>query len=216
MMCTNVLHFFSHHHLSVILAIDCCDRCEKKYNAAVRAVRVVRSREPSLSPIVPLTNLPMPNKRPRSGSIPDDPPQEASQKKPRSDPQPRYRQGLYRENAALALQRWRSTMGQTRYANAPFRVSVYLPDYVIKILSRHANLKTVADIKELKMSPPWAFVDRHGEELLAILRNHDEKHAAGQIAAKEGRKKGQRAQARSSKQNSGRTEVSVTRSHFPV
>ncbi|KAF8168911.1 P-loop containing nucleoside triphosphate hydrolase protein [Pholiota molesta] len=87
-----------------------------------------------------------------------------------SQSQARHRQGEHLKEARIALQNWRYNVVHHHYTPGPFTVAAFMPDSVIKLL---ASLLTIKSVDDMRDNIQWAFVDRHGDDVLGVLRRVD-------------------------------------------
>jgi bloom syndrome protein len=102
---------------------------------------------------------------------------------------PTRRTGKHLENANLILENWRFKTVRTKYTPGPFTFASFLPETVLKTLASHSNIQSVHD---MKISVKWIFADKHGDEILALLRDLDKSERqdreAGVLKRREDRK----------------------------
>lgn len=85
---------------------------------------------------------------------------------------PATRRGEHLKNIRLALENWRLNTKMRRYSPSSFTAVVILPDKNLTTLASK-RLKTLDDLKAA-LSPPWIFADRHGQEVLDLLKKMDD------------------------------------------
>lgn len=85
-------------------------------------------------------------------------------------PPPRHRQGDHLKDAQNVLYNWRLKTVRTCYTPGPFTLAAFMPDSVIKTL---ASLRTIVSLEIMQDTIRWAFIDRHGKEVLDVLQKLD-------------------------------------------
>ncbi|KAJ7782372.1 P-loop containing nucleoside triphosphate hydrolase protein [Mycena maculata] len=138
---------------------DCCDNCIRR--AAVAPVQPQerpttpdQSSPPSSAHSTPSKNTNANGKRPivrRNG--------------------PRTRRKDHLQTARVALERWRLRVFLERYQKSSVPEAAIMPDPVLTALASR-RIDSPNALKEL--SPSWMLAQRHGEEILEILRRVDE------------------------------------------
>ena len=87
--------------------------------------------------------------------------------------------------ARTALITWRFKAMRTQYYPSSYTSAVLLPDSVIKTLSSAAHIRTIDDIKA---HTQWLFADRHGADILQVLKRVDDTEMARKASLKAARK----------------------------
>lgn len=158
----------SHSHTAPTLAPTgiCCDQCATiettKNSHPERAIQTP-------SPCPPLNDSPAatpsatPNKNGKRAMI---------HSTSRSDG-PQTRRGDHLKRARDALERWRLETRRTMYRKASWTATGLLPDSILTTIASNARFKTMGDLRE-GLRQPWIFLEAHGEEILALLRELDE------------------------------------------
>ena len=86
---------------------------------------------------------------------------------------PSIRRADHLKSARLALLEWRMKTKRMLYSPSPFTASTILPDMFLTTLASNARIQTVEDIAAT-LKKPWMLLDKHGEEVLDILRKVDQ------------------------------------------
>ncbi|KAI9067172.1 P-loop containing nucleoside triphosphate hydrolase protein [Trametes sanguinea] len=87
------------------------------------------------------------------------------------------RLGKHRESAIQALKEWRCRQGAERYSQTVYTVEAVLPENVLRSLAYRADLRTMTDLRT-HFGKRWALLERHGSEILHLLRGVDEQWTA--------------------------------------
>jgi bloom syndrome protein len=97
---------------------------------------------------------------------------------------PAARRGALLESAQNALVRWCFQTKLDRYNPSSITAIFLLPDPIIKTLAPARHIQTV---EALRVHTGWIFADRHGEEVLNVLRQIDQVDNETQEAEKQAR-----------------------------
>jgi hypothetical protein len=81
------------------------------------------------------------------------------------------RKELFKE-AQNAIRTWRFRTKQTRYSPSPITAAALLPDPIIDILARR-GARDIVTIEDIQSKTRWIFAERHGEEVLQVMRRVD-------------------------------------------
>ena len=81
-------------------------------------------------------------------------------------------QGNRLQCAREALIQWRIKTRCTLYSPSPFTATGILPDSILKTLASNAWIHSLADMAHA-LQTPWVFMDKHGEEVIHILKETD-------------------------------------------
>ena len=82
------------------------------------------------------------------------------------------RRGDRLQCAREALIQWRIKTRCTLYSPSPFTAAGILPDSILKTLASNAWIHSLADMAHA-LRTPWVFMDKHGEEVIRILKETD-------------------------------------------
>lgn len=91
--------------------------------------------------------------------------------RPRNQPRA-TRRGDHLKSVRTSLLQWRITAIK-RYRPQPFTAVVLLPDNILTKLASNARLFTLEDLQQ-EIKPPWVWASIHGEEVLQLLKRHDD------------------------------------------
>ena len=95
------------------------------------------------------------------------------------------RTGDHLKNVKKALVEWRFKTRRASYKHTSLKAENVLPDPVLKsIASRRRGIKTIDDLRR-ELSTPWHYLDRHGEEVLQLVRKLDTDLAAARKIVKQ-------------------------------
>lgn len=97
---------------------------------------------------------------------------------------PASRRGDFLAMARTALITWRFKTMRAQYYPSSYTSAALLPDSVIKTLSSAAHIRTIDDIKA---NTQWLFVDRHGSDILRVLKRIDDAEVARKESVKAAR-----------------------------
>ena len=86
---------------------------------------------------------------------------------------PSTRRGDHLQNVQGALERWRFQTKRDRYSPSSVTTVTLLPDPILTTLASNAHICTIEDI-ETKVNPRWIMAQRHGSEVLEILKRYDD------------------------------------------
>ncbi|KAF8064097.1 P-loop containing nucleoside triphosphate hydrolase protein [Lyophyllum atratum] len=100
---------------------------------------------------------------------------------------PAKRRGDHLKDARAALEAWRFDVKRNRYTPSPFTAATILPDPVITTLASN-GVGSVDDIPVLLKATVWPLVHRHGQEVLAVLRQIDAETIGRREEAKRAKK----------------------------
>lgn len=109
---------------------------------------------------------------------------EPAAKRPRTamnPPERKARGGTHREQAFQALEEWRRSLGQGRYAHAAITIDTIIPTKIIRSLA-YRIWKSEDAVKE-KLGRKWFFAEELVADALQILRRVDEEHFGPEILA---------------------------------
>lgn len=152
----------------------CCDRCAEQLLAAAEKERLTTmDHNDDERPHTPVS---------QSESFPGSPHSTPSKTTNRNGKRvmthdsrsgPATRRGEHLKNVRSALENWRFKIKMCQYSPGPFLSMAILPDKTLTTLASNARIKTIDDMKEV-LNPPWIFVERHGQEVLDMLKRLDE------------------------------------------
>ena len=91
---------------------------------------------------------------------------------PRSET-PKVRRDEHLKKAWAVLEKWRFNTKRAHYTPSSFTASALLPDTTLTALASNGTIRTLTDLKDA-LKTPWIFADRHGEEVIQLLRKVDE------------------------------------------
>lgn len=94
---------------------------------------------------------------------------------------PTARRGAHLQQARTSLEVWRLRTQRSLYSPSALTAASLLPDRVLKTLASASYINTLED---LGATVQWAFTQRHGEEVLAVLRKVDEAETNQRAKAK--------------------------------
>lgn len=89
---------------------------------------------------------------------------------------PQHRTGAYRAAAIKALEDWRRSLRDGRYASGSFSIFVVLPDELIRSLAYDPQVQTMEQLKAKPSAASWPFLRRHGQEVLDVLKKVDDEY----------------------------------------
>ncbi len=89
-----------------------------------------------------------------------------------TEPRPlaRHRQGSHLKDARNVLSNWRLKTVRNHYTPGPFTLAGFMPDSIVKTL---ASLRHINSLEAMHSTIQWTFTDRHGEEVIEVLRKLD-------------------------------------------
>jgi hypothetical protein len=102
----------------------------------------------------------------------------------RSKDGPATRRGEHLQNVRHALERWRFKTKRDRYSPSSVTAVTILPDPTLTTLASNARIRTVEDMQNC-INPPWVMAQRHGNEILEILKRLDDTEKAAREQVKE-------------------------------
>lgn len=119
------------------------------------------------------------------------------------------RRGDHLKDVRACLETWRYRKKRDAYSPSSFATSAILPDPILTVLATKTSLKTVDDLLALKT--PWIFAEKHGEEVLEVVRRVDmaRKAALEQAKAEKSAKKKQATAHRREKEREQRLAASA-------
>jgi len=109
---------------------------------------------------------------------------------------PATRRSDHLTEACTALVEWRTKTLLTRYTPSPFTAEAILPDSMLTTLASNARIRSLADMTNL-LDTRWMLVSRHGEEIIKLLQEVDEKFRLERVRQKEEKRAMKKAAARS-------------------
>jgi hypothetical protein len=104
----------------------------------------------------------------------------------RSKDGPATRRGEHLQNVRYALERWRFKIKRDRYSPSSVTAIAILPDPTLTTLASNARIRTVEDMNGC-INPPWIMAQRHGNEVLEIIKKLDDAEKAAREQSKEGK-----------------------------
>ncbi|KLO06377.1 P-loop containing nucleoside triphosphate hydrolase protein [Schizopora paradoxa] len=169
-------------HLDLLLILtvaptgSCCDNCTARRRREQAPDVVMASNSPSTIPVsardTPGMTPNVNNKRPMVPSLSNALANNAPKKRTRNAiPENRSKDWL--QEARDALVEWRRNLKLRQYPRSILSEEALLPDNVLSKLATKARLRSIVDIIE-ETGGNWALVDRHGDEVLAVLKAIDE------------------------------------------
>lgn len=87
-----------------------------------------------------------------------------------SRPPVRHHQGSHLKDTRNFLLNWCLKTIQNHYTPGPFTLAALMPDSIVKTL---VSLRHVDSLETMHNTIQWAFVERHGEAVLEVLRKLD-------------------------------------------
>ena len=103
------------------------------------------------------------------------------------------RRGQHLATAKDALRQWRIEQACTCYPRRSFSLKAILPDDLLTSLASDARVRTLPDVRAKADKVGWAFFDRHGQQVLDVLRKVDADYQLEQLV----KKRSQQSQANS-------------------
>ena len=102
----------------------------------------------------------------------------------RSKDGPANRRGEHLQNVRHALERWCFKTKRDQYSPSSVTAITVLPDPTITTLASNARIRTVEDMNKC-INPPWIMAQRHGDEILEIIKRLDDAEKATREQVKE-------------------------------
>ena len=102
----------------------------------------------------------------------------------RSTNGPTTRRGNHLQNVQGALERWCFKTKHDRYSPSSVTAVALLPDPILTTLASNAHIRTIGDI-EMMVNPCWIMAQRHGDEVLKILKLYDDMEQVSRGRAKQ-------------------------------